>query len=387
MALARLFHRSDSMAETALMTETTRPAPAQLRQRGRPNGPRRVWLWVLLPALAAGAAWGATRVAPILRPAEPPVEPRAIPIGVSALGRLAPHGEVIKVVPASGTDGGRVDKLLVDVGKWVEAGQVVAILDPYRRRQAAVQQAQAQVGVARAKLAQVLAGPKLEEIQAKEALINRWSAEVQAAERDLGRTSTLYKRAAGSRQEVDDQTLKYEQARDSLDEAKSDLAALKAIRPADIKVAEAEVVQAEAGLALSRADLEAAEVRSPIKGQVLRIHVWPGERVGDQGILEIGDTLVMHAVAEVYEQDVGKVTVGQKAKVRVPTLGEDLTGRVVRKDLVVSRKVVFSNDPVADIDARVIEVRVELNHEDSSKVVGLSNARCEVVIDVEAHDQ
>jgi HlyD family secretion protein len=341
-----------------------------------------VWLWALLPALAAGGAWGATKVAPLLRPAEPPIEPRVIPIGVSALGRLSPQGEVIKVVPASGADGGRVDKLLVEVGEWVEAGQIVAILDPYRRREAAVQQAQAQLGVAQAKLAQVLAGPKLEEVQAKEALINRWSAEVQAAERDLGRTATLFKRAAGSRQEVDDQTLKYEQARDSLDQAKSELAALKAIRPADIKVAEAELVQSQAGLALARADLEAAEVRSPIKGQVLRIHVWPGERVGDQGILEIGDTLVMHAVAEVYEQDVGKIAIGQKAKVRVPTLGEDLTGQVVRKDLVVSRKVVFSNDPVADIDARVVEVRIELSGADSPKVAGLSNARCEIVVDV-----
>ena len=95
----------------------------------------------------------------------------------------------------------------------------------------------------------------------------------------------------------------------------------------------------------------------------------------------------MHAVAEVYEQDVGKVSVGQKAKVRVPTLGADLTGEVVRKDLVVSRKVVFSNDPVADIDARVVEVRIELSSEDSRKVAGLSNARCEVVIDVGGQGQ
>ena len=90
----------------------------------------------------------------------------------------------------------------------------------------------------------------------------------------------------------------------------------------------------------------------------------------------------MHAVAEVYEQDVGKVAIGQKAKVRIPTLGDDLTGQVVRKDLVVSRKVVFSNDPVADIDARVVEVRIELSPDDSRKVAGLSNARAEVAIDV-----
>ena len=58
-----------------------------------------------------------------LQPAEQPIEPRVIPIGVSALGRLAPHGEVIKVAPVSGADGGRVDRLLVDVGDWVKPGR------------------------------------------------------------------------------------------------------------------------------------------------------------------------------------------------------------------------------------------------------------------------
>jgi HlyD family secretion protein len=354
---------------------------ASTRPRNRKSALRRFGPWLVLPLLVAGGAWGATRVAPLLKPAEEHVEPRAIPIGVSALGRLAPHGEVIKIAPVSGSEGGRVDRLLVSVGDWVKTGQIIAILDPYHRREASVQKAEAEVGVARAKLAQVLAGPKHEEVEAREALIKKWEAEVRGAERDLGRASVLFERAAGSRQDFDDETVKYETARESLDQAKCDLAALKAIRPADVKVAEAELVQAQAGLELARADLEAAEVRSPIKGQVLRIHVWPGERMGDQGILEIGDTQTMHAVAEVYEQDVGKVSIGQNAKVRIPTLGADLTGKVVRKDLVVSRKVVFSNDPVADIDARVVEVRIELSPEDSVKVAGLSNARAEVTID------
>ena len=366
---------------TAEAVRSAQEARASTRTRNRKSALRRFGPWLVIPLLAAGGAWGATRVAPLLKPTEEHVEPRPIPIGVSALGRLAPHGEVLKIAPVSGSEGGRVDRLLVSVGDWVEPGQVLAVLDPYRRREASVQKAQAEVGVARAKLAQVLAGPKREEVEAKEALIKKWEAEVRGAERDLGRAGILLKRAAGSRQDFDDETVKYETARESLDQAKADLAALKAIRPADVKVAEAELVQAQAGLELARADLEATEVRSPIKGQVLRIHVWPGERVADQGIVEIGDTQVMHAVAEVYEQDVGKVSIGQKAKVRIPTLAADLTGKVVRKDLVVSRKVVFSNDPVADIDARVVEVRIELSPDDSRRVAAISNARAEVTID------
>ena len=88
-------------------------------------------------------AWVAIR-GPDLNPSpKPPVEPRALPIGVSALGRLAPEGEVIALAPSSGADGGRVDRLLVAVGDRVQAGQVVAILDPYIRREAAVRQSQA----------------------------------------------------------------------------------------------------------------------------------------------------------------------------------------------------------------------------------------------------
>jgi len=154
------------------------------------------------------------------------------------------------------------------------------------------------------------------------------------------------------------------------------------VRQVDVKAAEAEVFQAEASLAVAQEDLRNTQVRSPLSGRVLRIRAWPGERVGDQGILDVGNTNVMQVVAEVYEEDVGKVSIGQTAKVRVPTLGVDLSGAVVSKDLIVSRKVVFSNDPVADIDARVVEVRIRLSADDGPKVAGLSNARVHVVIDV-----
>jgi HlyD family secretion protein len=339
----------------------------------------RLWLVPLL--VGAAGVWVAIR-GPELNPSpNPHPEPRALPIRVSALGRLAPESEVIALAPSSGADGGRVDRLLVAVGDRVQAGQVVAILDPYARRAAAVRQARAQAEVARAKLAQAQAGSKLEDVRAQEALVERYQAEFQAAERDLGRAALLFKKAAGSRQDLDDQELKYEQARDSLNQARAQLAALKAIRPVDVQVARAELMHAEAGLEVARADLQAAEVRSPISGRVLRIHTQPGERAGDQGILDVGNVDVMHVVAEVYEEDASRVLVGQAARVRVPSLGAELSGLVVRKDLVVGRKVIFNNDPVADTDARVIEVRIRLAPEDGSRVAGLSNARAEVVID------
>ena len=74
----------------------------------------------------------------------------------------------------------------------------------------------------------------------------------------------------------------------------------------------------EAQLAHARAELERAHVRSPIDGRVLDVHAREGERVGEDGIVELGKTDHMFAIAEVYEDDIGRVRVGQRARVREP---------------------------------------------------------------------
>ena len=318
-------------------------------------------------------------------PSSPGSEPRSLPARISALGRVAPEGEVVLIAPPIQTGalaGARVEQLLVDVGDETEAGQVVAILDTNRIRAAAVAEAKAKVEVAKAKLAQVNYGPKPEEVRAQEAAIHRSEADLVAAQEDFERGGRLALNNTMAREEYSARRSRFEQARATLEQNKAQLQSIKAIRPVDIKAAEADVAQAEATLTVSLEDLRSTEVRSPFGGQVLRIRARPGERVGDSGIMELGNTKMMQIVAEVYEEDVGKVSVGQPAKIRVPTLGVELSGVVVGKDLVVSRKVVFSNDPVADIDARVVEVRIQLSSEDGGRVAGLSNARAEVVIDV-----
>jgi len=298
---------------------------------------------------------------------------------------LAPEGEVIGVAPPTLTGalvGARVDQLLVAVGDEVKAGQIVAVLDTKQSRAATVLEAKAKVEVAKAKLAQVQEGPKPEDVRTQEAVIRRSEADLLAVQEDFERGSRLVGPGAMAREEYSTRRSKFEQARATLEQNKAQLDSLKVVRQVDVKAAEAEVFQAEASLAVAQEDLRNTQVRSPLSGRVLRIRAWPGERVGDQGILDVGNTNVMQVVAEVYEEDVGKVSIGQTAKVRVPTLGVDLSGAVVSKDLIVSRKVVFSNDPVADIDARVVEVRIRLSADDGPKVAGLSNARVHVVIDV-----
>ncbi|NJM72425.1 MAG: biotin/lipoyl-binding protein [Scytonema sp. RU_4_4] len=66
---------------------------------------------------------------------------------VTALGRLEPKGEIIKLSAPTSAEGNRVEELLVREGTQVKQGQLVAILDSRDRLSAALAEAQEQVRV------------------------------------------------------------------------------------------------------------------------------------------------------------------------------------------------------------------------------------------------
>lgn len=142
--------------------------------------------------------------------------------------------------------------------------------------------------------------------------------------------------------------------------------------------AQLKVDVARAELQAAQAALDLDTVRAPAGGQVIKIHARGGERVGAQGIAEVAETDRMYAVAEVYETDIGRVRVGQRATMRSPALPRDLTGTVERIGIQVGRLDVFDTDPVARTDARVVEVEIRLD--DSAQAATLSNLQVEVSI-------
>ncbi|MBD2253914.1 ABC exporter membrane fusion protein [Nostoc parmelioides] len=108
---------------------------------------------------------------------------------VTALGRLEPKGEVIKLsAPSSSGQGSRVEKLLVKEGDRVKAGQVIAILDNRDRLEAAYQEAQEAVKVAQVNLEKVREGAKVGEIEAQKAEIARVQAQTTGDEREQQET-------------------------------------------------------------------------------------------------------------------------------------------------------------------------------------------------------
>lgn len=342
---------------------------------------------------------------------------------VSALGRLEPNGEVIQVFAPTSLEGARIEELKVKQGQVLRKGETIAILDTYARRQAAFLEAQRQVAIAQARLAQVEAGAKEGEINAQERVVQRLEVELETevaaqeaevarlraelanAELENRRYQFLQAEGAVSASLRDSRQLTADTVRQQLNEAQAQLQRIqkarqeqiaeaqatldriREVRPVDVELARAEVLQAQAGVARAQADLDLAIVRAPQDGQVLKIHSRPGELVGDQGLISLGQTQEMVAVAEVYEVDLGKIRLGQQAEVRSKNnaFPEVLRGKVMEVGLEINKQDVLDTDPAARFDARVAEVKILLDAPSSQRVANLTNLTVEVEINVEGN--
>jgi HlyD family secretion protein len=338
---------------------------------------------------------------------------------VVALGRLEPKGEIIKLSVPNAQDS-RVNQLLVQEGDRVQAGQIIAILQGLDKRQADLTAAEDNVAINRAKLAQIQAGDaKVAELAAqqtniarlqaqldteiaeKEADIVRVEAELRNAAIDYQRHQALYEQGAVSISALDGKRERWETTQAQLDIVKAQrdnivltlqkqiqqeqamLAKLSEVRPVDVQVAQAELNAALTQVNKAKADLEDLYVRVPVAGQILKINTRVGEQVNiNQGIVELGQTDQMYVIAEVYETDISKIKVGQRAITISENGGFDgeIHGSVDHIGLQIKKKNVLESDPAADKDARVVEVKIQLDPADSHKVAGFTNMQVRIRI-------
>jgi HlyD family secretion protein len=344
----------------------------------------------------------------------PPVVSEPVARSVVALGRLEPQGEVIQL--AASSQGSRIAQLFVNQGDRVRTDQVIAVLDSHDRLQAALEQNRRKVYVAQTKLAQVKAGAKsgeinaqkaeitrsqaqlAEDVRGKRAAVARLEAQVRTTQTEFERYEKLYQSGAVSASQRDSKRLEFDSALQQLSEAKatrdqaaatlgaqvqeakSTLDRIAEVRPVDVAAAEAEVASAIVAVKQAQADLDLASIKAPRNGQVIKVHTWPGEVVGNEGILTIGQTDRMVAVAEVYESDVKHVRKGQPVKITSEAFDGTASGVVSEIGLQIYKKNVLNTDPTAAADGRVLEVKVQLDAAGSRKVAGFTNLEVNVNI-------
>jgi HlyD family secretion protein len=163
------------------------------------------------------------------------------------------------------------------------------------------------------------------------------------------------------------------------------LSRLLDVRPTDMQKAQAQVSDAMALMRKAQADLQLSYVKAPISGEILKVYTKSGEVMSPNGIAEIGQTDQMYVVAEVPEDSISKVHLGQIATISSDNgaFAGEIKGKVAEIGRKIGKKDVLNTDPAADVDARVIEVKIALFPKFSQQVSGLTNAKVIVEIDTE----
>jgi HlyD family secretion protein len=281
---------------------------------------------------------------------------------ISAPGRVEPVSEEIKV----GTSlGGKLQRILVEEGDSVRAGQPVAILDngDYHARAGV---AEAQLRQAEAALRRVVNGARDQERREALAAVKEADAVLDNTRSEMERRQRLHQAGDISRADVERAEREYLVAKSRVDAARQRHSFVDAdAREEDLARAEADVALARARLAETRAMLEKTVIRSPIRGIVLRKHFRSGETISDKGdipIVTLGDSSVLRVRVEVDETDVARIRVGQAAYVTAEAYGgRKFAGRVVRVGQLLGKKMVRTERPAERIDTKVLETLIELD--------------------------
>jgi HlyD family secretion protein len=209
--------------------------------------------------------------------------------------------------------GGRVVRVLVDAGNWVNAGQVLAIIDRSVQAQQAAQLA-AQVEAARANAA--------------------------LAQSNYDRAIALQGRGFVSKAEIDSK---------------------KAARDA----AFAQVRVAQAQLGATRAEIGRLNVTAPVSGLVLARNVEVGQIVGpgSGALFRLADRGQMEMRAQLGQQDLAQVHVGMPAS--VTPIGSDRS----------YSGTIWQVAPVIDPQSRLGDVRISVPYDATMRPGGFAEAK------------
>jgi HlyD family secretion protein len=336
---------------------------------------------------------------------------------ISALGRVEPKGGVISI---AGVPGARIGKISVHEGQVVDVNDELFVLENYKELDANCKMIEAQRDEAKTSLDLARENEPLltEELDVEEAQIKQLDPFDRRAQRrkvdalrDAGDNARIdYDRLirlkeAGSslvsQQQIDAQKLKVSSLQAELDAAEASLQKFEQSR----KIAEwkikiqrrrvdiaaekrklcARIKSLDASHKAARIQRDRAVIHALAKGRILRILSRPGETIGAQPVLQMGDTNEMEVVAEIPELQARDLSRAERVTITAPGItapDETLNGTIdlERSERMVGRNSIFSLDPTVDADRRVIQVRIRLDPKSSQVLANFSNLQVDVEI-------
>jgi HlyD family secretion protein len=310
---------------------------------------RKVWLWTGLIVLVAAAALG---IAVAARGNTTKFEPSQlgkaelsdIARSVVATGKVQPITKVEVKSKASGI----VTRLDTDINAQVKQGQVLAQLDQ--------QEILDQVAAQKATLAAAESNARAAAASIQYDKVNAEAPDLPMYKHTYERNLEMSKQGVVSQQSLDDAQQKYLAAANTRDKAVSQIN----VDTSKLRQAEAQVAQAQASLKQLEEQLSYTTITSPMDGTILSRDVEIGDAVSSILVLgstatlvmTIGDTTQVYVQGKVDESDIGRVYLGQAARIKVESFKDKtFQGKVtkiaplgVEKDNVTTFEVRVSID-------------------------------------------
>ena len=334
---------------------------------GKKKRRKRIIITVIIVAavlVGAGVLYAFTRSGTKIDPSKlAKVEKGDLAKSVVATGKVTPITKVEVKSKASGI----VKKLLVDAGDRVKKGQLLAQLDK--------EEIQAQVEQTRAALAASEANLKSSEADYERSKVDAEGPDVPLLKRAYERAIGMAKEGVVSTSALEDAQKNYELALNKQNVAKAQLI----VKKAKIAQSQAQVAQDRAHLNQLEEQLSYTDIESPIDGVVLSRDVEMGDAVSSILVLGSSATLVMTLgdISEVYvkgkvdESDIGKVYMGQPARIKVESF----------KDKTFNGKVTkISPMGVEKDNVTTFEVRVSINNP-GGELKAAMTANAEIILE------
>ena len=263
---------------------------------------------------------------------------------VVATGKVQPITEIQLKSKASGI----VTRLDTDINATVHTGQVLAQLDQQEILDEVAAQ-KAQLAAAEANDRSATAAVAYDKVAAEAPDLPDW-------ERNWHRADEMAKSGVLSKQAADQAQQQYESARNTRDRSVAQIL----VDEAKQRQAHAQVEQNQASLKQLEEQLGYTTITSPIDGVVLSRDVELGDAVSSILVLgstatlvmTLGDTHQVYVKGKVDESDIGKVYLGQPARIKVQSFRDkSFVGKVtkiaplgVEKDNVTTFEVQISID-------------------------------------------
>jgi HlyD family secretion protein len=282
---------------------------------------------------------------------------------VVATGKIEPITKVEVKSKASGI----VKKLYVDYGDRVKKGQILVELDR-DEIQARVDQARAQLEASDASLSATKADLARAKVDAE-------GPDVPLLKRAYERAEGMAKEGVVSASALDDAEKNYELALNKQNVAKAQLQVLQA----KIGQAQGQVSQDHANLKQLEEQLSYTTIESPLDGVVLSRDVQVGDAVSSILVLgstatlvmTLGDTSEVYVKGKVDESDIGKVYLGQPARIKVESFKDKtFTGKVTK----------ISPMGVEKDNVTTFETRVSINNPEGV-LKAMMTANAEIILE------